>query len=267
MMSQKLHIGKSMSVHQLYTESPLENFNYFIELNETDVAVVDPLFPDQVLEWCQDNQKTLKVAIISHDHHDHVAGMMELKSHHGIELWAHESICEDYPIDRRLVDGDNFEIQGGECEVLFTPGHQYNHICLLGKDDKGKHDWLITMDTVFNAGVGNCKNGGDPAVLYESIKRIGEYVDDGAMIYPGHDYIENNLKFTLDREPDNESAKKLLKLATQVGGRNVETDLGKEKEVNVFFRLDSKTIRENIDEDVESDKDVFIALRKLRNNW
>jgi len=36
------------------------------------------------------------------------------------------------------------------------------------------------------------------------------------LIYPGHDYIENNLRFTLDREPDNEDARQMLeKLAGQ----------------------------------------------------
>ena len=37
------------------------------------------------------------------------------------------------------------------------------------------------------------------------------YKLDDTLIYPGHDYIVNNLKFTLDREPDNDKAANLIR--------------------------------------------------------
>jgi hydroxyacylglutathione hydrolase len=58
------------------------------------------------------------------------------------------------------------------------------------------------------------------------------------LIYPGHDYIENNLRFTLNREPDNTVAQTLL---TQVTGQDVNhafvSTLKVEQEVNTFFRF------------------------------
>ena len=69
---------------------------------------------------------------------------------------------------------------------------------------------LFCGDTLFNAGAGNCHNGGHPDELYKTFAEQLAKLPDDTLIYPGHDYIENNLRFTLDREPDNAEAKALL---------------------------------------------------------
>ena len=69
---------------------------------------------------------------------------------------------------------------------------------------------LFSGDTLFNAGAGNCHNGGNPEELYATfVDQLAKLPDD-TRVYPGHDYIENNLRFTLAREPDNAAAKALL---------------------------------------------------------
>ena len=80
-----------MIVHQLFTNSPLRNFNYFLELNDTDVIVVDPLIAEQVEKWCVENGKTVKVIIISHEHLDHIYARDALKAKTGAEVWAHKT--------------------------------------------------------------------------------------------------------------------------------------------------------------------------------
>lgn len=260
------------NIHQFYTDSPLRNYNYFIELNENEVIAVDPLLTEQVLKWCDEEQKKLKTIIITHEHPDHINAKDELKTKTGAEIWAHESAKDIITnVDRYLTHKEEIEIHGGKIEILHTPGHTPTHICLLIKNTSEEHESLIAMDTVFNAGVGHCKLGGDPKVLYQTIKMIGEYVDDDAILYPGHDYIENNLKFTLDREVTNERARELLKLAEEIGGQSIETDLGMEKEINAFFRLDSKAIRKKLGKETGikefNDEEVFLNLRRLRDNW
>ena len=44
-----------------------------------------------------------------------------------------------------------------------TPGHTMCHICLRSHTDQPA---LFSGDTLFNAGAGNCHNGGDPGELY-----------------------------------------------------------------------------------------------------
>jgi hydroxyacylglutathione hydrolase len=94
------------------------------------------------------------------------------------------------------------------------------------------------------------------------------------LIYPGHDYVENNLRFTLNREPDNKSAKAMLdKLAGQDPNSAYVSTLEVEGEINTFFRLGSPTViaklRESFPELPEKPdrQTVFLKLRELRNSW
>ena len=93
-------------------------------------------------------------------------------------------------------------------------------------------------------------------------------------MYPGHDYIGNNLEFTLDREPDNSRAAELLgELKDQNPHQAMVTTLALEKEVNTFFRLRSPSVVARLREtfpDLPEKPDprtVFLKLRELRNSW
>jgi hydroxyacylglutathione hydrolase len=93
-------------------------------------------------------------------------------------------------------------------------------------------------------------------------------------VYPGHDYLANNLRFTLDREPDNKVAEELLgKYADQDPANALVTTVGDERNINTFFRLDSKAVIERLREAFPSmsktpdPRDVFLRLRELRNKW
>jgi hydroxyacylglutathione hydrolase len=94
------------------------------------------------------------------------------------------------------------------------------------------------------------------------------------LIYPGHDYIENNLRFTLNREPDNRTAQAMLdRLAGQDPSRAYVSTLEVERQVNTFFRLTSptviKTLRAAFPDLPEhpDQRTVFVKLRELRNDW
>jgi hydroxyacylglutathione hydrolase len=230
-------------------------------------VAVDPLFPDQIEQWCQQNGKALKVILITHEHHDHVHGLEELQSKFSTEVWAHPTMKSHLKkIDRYLEDGDIVKAHNFELKILHTPGHTPTHICLLFSE-KGEQREFIAMDTVFNAGVGHCKLGGDPKVLYKTICRISKEVEDQVLLHPGHDYIEKNLSFTLEREPDNKKASELFQRIEKEGSLNIVTTMGMEKEVNVFFRTHSQSIRENLPQDTTTEEEVFINLRKLRDNF
>ena len=147
-----------------------------------------------------------------------------------------------------------------------------SHVCLLSRTDQPA---LFCGDTLFNAGAGNCHNGGHPNELYETFVSQLARLPDGTRIYPGHDYITNNLRFTLDREPDNARARQLLEEleASHDPDRALVTTLGLEKEINTFFRLTSPTViaelRKSFPDlpDQPSPKEVFLRLRELRNSW
>src|SRR3546814_11395554 len=94
-----------------------------------------------------------------------------------------------------------------ELEVLDTPGHTMSHVCLLSRSDQ---PCLFSGDTLFNAGAGNCHNGGHPQQLYRTFAEQLAKLPATTRFYPSHDYIANNLHFTLHRDPEHEAAAALL---------------------------------------------------------
>ncbi|MDD0853758.1 hydroxyacylglutathione hydrolase [Halobacteriovorax sp. GB3] len=259
-----------MKVHQFYTFSPLRNFCYILEDSSDELYVIDPFDGADVFQRCEKLGKKVKAIINTHEHHDHVMGNDELQRLCGCEVWAHEKARGRIKnVDNYLNDNQILKTKGNHCvKVLYTPGHTLGHLCLLVLSDEGKQSSLICGDTLFNAGVGNCHNGGDPSVLYETFRDHIFTLDDHVLVYPGHDYLKNNLLFTLDREPGNEMAKKKLEEVQDFpDGQFVVTTIGEEREINTFFRLSNSEIKKNLSALECSEKDIFIKLREKRNHW
>ena len=81
-------------------------------------------------------------------------------------------------------------------------------------------------------------------------------------------------EFTLNREPDNESALSLRhKFQNGLDAESFVSDIGLEREINVFFRLDEPQVRMGIAESLKigietlDRQKTFIGLRGLRDNW
>ena len=191
----------------------------------------------------------------------------------GARLLAHVKAKDKIAgIDRGLSAGDVIKV-GRTVELLCldTPGHTMSHICVMAQGDTPA---LFCGDTLFNAGAGNCHNGGHPNELYNTFAAQLAKLPDETLIYPGHDYIAHNLGFTLDREPDNAAAKALLPtVEKQDTAKALVTTLRQEKQINTFFRLSSPSVIARLREafpdlpDQPDQKTVFLKLRELRNKW
>ena len=110
--------------------------------------------------------------------------------------------------------------------------------------------------------------------MYQTFARQLFVLPDETKIYPGHDYIVNNLQFTLDREPNNAAANSLLAAMEQwTGEQHFVSNIAMERLVNAFFRLDSAEIisllKRKFPEigDMPDHETVFLKLRELRNHW
>ena len=145
------------------------------------------------------------------------------------------------------------------------------HICLLAR---GEQPALFCGDTLFNAGAGNCHNGGHPESLYDTFVTQLARLPEETRVFAGHEYLARNLEFTLDREPDNVRARPLLGTAQEQAPASITvTTLGEEKRINTFFRLQSPSVIARLREafpDIGGHPDartVFVKLRELRNKW
>ena len=256
-----------MYVHQIYTNSPLRNFSYLIEKDNSKAICIDPFDSTQMIEFSSSLGLEIDTIINTHEHPDHICGNQGIVDICTAEVWAHFNAKDKIPgVDKFLFKDEAIAVRGGHLIVMDTPGHTFAHLCLKYVID-GKERAVFSGDTMFNAGIGHCKLGGEPETFYKTISDQFQNLEDDVILYPGHDYIINNLGFTLDREPGNKCACDLLKKLDGVDTTKVTTNMKKEREVNAFLRLNSKEIVSRLDGDVSSDEQVFIRLRELRNNW
>jgi hydroxyacylglutathione hydrolase len=107
--------------------------------------------------------------------------------------------------------------------------------------------------------VGNCKHGGDVETLYKTIRNIYSKFSDDYILYPGHDYIENNLNFCL-------SVNSQYPLMVSYN-KNKIIHLKQEREINPF--LNEVLLRQIFANDtkLDTDKKRFLKLRSLRDSW
>jgi len=263
-----------MLIERLWVANDLRNFQYLIACSQTGEALaVDPLDARMVLSAAKEHGYTITQILNTHEHLDHTAGNAEVVKATGAKVLAHAGAARRIGgVDRGLVRGDVIKVgKTVELEALDTPGHTLAHVCLLAHGDAPA---LFSGDTLFNAGAGNCHNGGDPKVLYETFVNQLAKLPENTRVYPGHEYMARNLAFTLDREPGNADAAKALALARahDPGDARVTT-LGEEKRVNAFLRLSNPEIiaklREKFAEIGEKPEArmVFVKLRELRNKW
>jgi hydroxyacylglutathione hydrolase len=265
---------KRVIVEQIWTGNAYRNFNYLIACPESGEALaVDPLDHKKCLARARERGWEITQVLNTHEHGDHTGGNKAVIAATGAKLLAHVNASDKIPgMDRGLAAGDVVKVgKTVELESLDTPGHTMSHVCLLSHTETPA---LFCGDTLFNAGAGNCHNGGHPKELYETFAGQLAKLSDDTLVYPGHDYIGNNLEFTLDREPDNEKAAKLLnQVADQDPDKALVSTLALEKDINTFFRLRSPSVIARLREtfpDLPDDPDpktVFLKLRELRNSW
>jgi hydroxyacylglutathione hydrolase len=263
-----------MLTERIWSGNSLRNFHFLIACPETGEALaVDPLEWRMCLDAARRRGWEITQILNTHEHTDHTGGNAQLKAATDARIAAHAGAAARIGgVDRGLGAGDVIRVgRTVELECLDTPGHTMAHICLLSHTDPPA---LYCGDTLFNAGAGNCHNGGHPESLYQTFVTQLARLPDETRVYPGHEYLARNLEFTLDREPGNADAQQLLAAAREHDpAQAVVTTLGREKRINTFFRLQNPQViarlREKFPEIGERPdaKTVFVKLRELRNRW
>jgi hydroxyacylglutathione hydrolase len=263
-----------MLIERIWAANPLRNFHYLVACAETGEAlIVDPLDASQCLAAARSRGFSITQVLNTHEHRDHTDGNAGVVAATRAKVLAHAGAARTIGgVDRGLARGDVIRIgRTVELEVLDTPGHTRSHVCLLAH---GESPALFCGDTLFNAGAGNCHNGGDPGLLYETFVNQLARLPDATRVYPGHEYMARNLAFTLDREPGNADAAAAFAAVQDLKPEDTRvTTLGEEKRVNAFLRLQNPEViarlRERfpeIDETPDA-RTVFVKLRELRNSW
>ncbi|MBK7861164.1 MAG: aminotransferase class V-fold PLP-dependent enzyme [Archangiaceae bacterium] len=176
------------------------------DLSTGEAALVDPLRErvDSYLDLLSQKKLRLKYTIETHTHADHLSGSPRLKELTGAKMLMH-SAATSACVDQQLEDGNLIMVGGVRIEVLHTPGHTNDSICLVLPDR------VLTGDTLL---IGSCGRTdlptGNSEKLFESLQRLLS-LPDHVLVLPAHDY-DGRRASTVGRERKNNHR---LKLATR----------------------------------------------------
>lgn len=181
--------------------------NTLVLHDETGEAIIiDPgncqSFEDEQLkEYVETHQLTVKAIVNTHPHIDHIAGNHWCADHFNVPVWCHEggmriynkayayAIAFGLSVDempapaRFLKEGDEVRF-GNQClSVLYTPGHCDGSICLYDATNK----LLICGDVLFEGSIGRSDlPTGNHELLLQMIREKIFTLPDDTVIYPGH---------------------------------------------------------------------------------
>lgn len=94
-----------------------------------------------------------------------------------------------------------------------TPCHTTGHTCFL-MEGKSKQKIVFTGDFLFMGGTGKFFEG-DAKMKYESIQNFLTHVDDQTLLFYGHEYASDTLKYLSYIDPSNDQIQDQLKFATK----------------------------------------------------
>jgi hydroxyacylglutathione hydrolase len=245
-----------------------DNYGYLAVCEETGAAaVIDPSEADPVLEQIDKEKVNAKAILNTHHHRDHTGGNAGILQREQLEVYGHRSDRERIPGMTHPVDeGDEVAIGKARARVFFIPGHTTGHVAyLFGKN-------LFCGDTLFTAGCGRLFEG-TPEQMLDSLKKLRALPAD-TLVYCGHEYTENNLKFALTLEPDNRKLAERMervRAARAAGRSTVPATMAEEIATNPFLRWDSAEIRENLRRrfpDLSLNPvSVFATVRQLKDQF
>jgi hydroxyacylglutathione hydrolase len=183
-----------MILQQYYIEC-LSHASYLIGDETTGRAiVVDPR--RDIGDYLADADRygtRIEGVINTHFHADFVAGHLELLATTGAWIGMGAAAQTDYPI-RRLVNGQHISLGGVDLEILSTPGHTWESISVLVREQPDAPPAaVLTGDCLFIGGVGrpDLANLGDRSdvelarALYRSLHQVLT-LPDHVTVMPAH---------------------------------------------------------------------------------
>lgn len=109
---------------------------------------------------------------------------------------------------------------------------------------------------------------GNAEQMYNNLVQILSKLPENTLVYCGHEYSLQNLKFSLFVEPNNEKTQSKLKWAELKRASNLQTipsTLKEELEYNPFMRVDLDHFKNRY-----SQTDAVLVMKELRkekDNW
>jgi glyoxylase-like metal-dependent hydrolase (beta-lactamase superfamily II) len=159
--------------------------SYLVGCSETcAAALIDPEVSqvDRYLALAARNGLRVRFVIDTHTHADHFSATRQLAHQLGVPTVMHRASPAP-TVDLRVDDGEMLIVGKLRLQVLHTPGHTADSMCLVAGDR------VFTGDTLLIGATGRTDlPTGDPEALYDSLFGRLLRLDPELKVYPAHDY-------------------------------------------------------------------------------
>lgn len=213
--------------------------NYIFLVSDADLGlamVVDPGDGNVVLKHLKARDLHLALILNTHHHKDHVGGNDVLIREYGAPVIGPAAeMSRIGPLSRGVRNGDAVTFSTLRGEVIETHGHTSGHISFYFPDIKA----LFCGDTLFSLGCGRLFEG-TAAQMWASLSALRALPGD-TQVYVGHEYTEDNAKFAMAVDKNNDALKKRIAEVASLrkqGKPTIPTLMGVEKTTNPFLRAD-----------------------------
>lgn len=240
--------------------------NYIWIMHDSHQAwIIDPGESEQVIDYLNKNQLTIKGILITHQHFDHVDGIENLINHFPDATVYGPAKANHPSIQIKCQEGDIVTLtDDSQLTVLNTPGHTKDHIAFYNDS------LLFCGDTLFTAGCGRIL-GGTVKQFSESILKLRNLPDNLAF-YCAHEYTNTNLTFAKLVEPENNDLQKRIE-QTHIDYplilKKPQSTMGEEKATNPFLRFDTPALKNKLIQRGanETPSSLFATLREWKDEF
>lgn len=157
----------------------------------------------QIRKYLEEKDITLRYALQTHMHFDHVFGLHFVKEEYGLSPLCHIADQQTYnhvpsmaqallgcrteielpKVEEYLRDGQKLKLGNKEIEVIHTPGHTPGGLCFYLPED----NIVFSGDTLFQCSIGRTDfPGGSMSMEIDSIRERLFTLPNETKVLPGH---------------------------------------------------------------------------------
>ncbi|XP_038646081.1 probable hydrolase PNKD isoform X1 [Scyliorhinus canicula] len=235
-----------------------DNYGYLIIDLGTNIAVaVDPSDPLIVQTCLEKEGATLEAILTTHKHWDHSGGNKVLKKIYK-SCRVYGTSRDNIPgLTNPILDKETIKVGNLQFQAFLTPGHTVGHVIyVLTGNPPDSPACLFSGDLIFLSGCGRIFEGSSSLML--SSLDIVASLGDETLLWPGHEYAQDNLMFAASVEPSNHAIfNKLDWVLHQRHDKHCTcpSTIGEEKEYNPFLRTHSSDLHNALEIERKHDED------------